>query len=229
MTMLLLAIPLTLGTYRVAGRLHARWPLPVLNPVLVTMLALIALFLATGWDYHVYQRGTMPLTWLLEPAVVALAVLLYLQLANVKRSFMAIAVSCLLGVGTSLILGTELAALAGGSSQLAASLAPKAVTTPVAMSVAEAIGGIPAITAASVIVAGILGASFGSAFLRRLGVTHDEAVGLAMGASSHALGTARCAEENATRGAFGSLALVICAVLTSCAAPFVVPLLLGAR
>lgn len=225
--MLLLAIPLTLAVYRTAERLHARWPLAVLNPVFVAMVVLIGLFIVTHWDYHVYQRGTKPLTWLLDPAVVALAVPLYRQLVSVKRRFMAILVSCLLGVGTSLVLGTGLVALLGGSNRLAASLAPKAVTTPVAMSVADAIGGVPAITAASVLVAGILGAAFGFTFLEKVGVTHDEAVGLAMGAASHALGTARSAEAGPTRGAFGSLALVTCAVLTSLIAPLVVPLMLA--
>jgi len=224
--MIYLAIPLTLLSYWLARQLYKRMSLPVLNPVFISMSLLIILFLAADLDYQAYQSGSRPLTWLLDPAVVALAFPLYQQLEQIRLRFKMIMLSCLAGVCCSLIVGVGLALVLGGSPELVASLAPKAVTTPVAMSIADAIGGIPAVAAASVLVAGISGAIFGFSFLRRLGVTDDEAAGLAMGAASHALGTARAAEENFTKGAFSSLALVICAVLTSIIAPLVVPLLL---
>lgn len=224
--MIYLAIPLTLLSYWLARRLYKRKPLPVLNPVFISMTLLIVLFLLTSLDYQAYQQGTRPLTWLLDPAVVALAYPLYQQLEQIRLRFKVIMLSCLLGVCCSLIVGVGLALILGGTPELVVSLAPKAVTTPVAMSIADAIGGIPAVAAASVLVAGISGAIFGLAFLRKLGVDDDEAAGLAMGAASHALGTARAAEENFNKGAFSSLALVICAVLTSLIAPLLVPLLL---
>lgn len=224
--MILAAIPLTLGVYWVALMLNRRFRLAVLNPVLVAMAVLIGFFLVFRSQLPAYQRGAQPLTWLLSPAVVALALPLYKQLPHVRRRAKAIALSTLAGSVCSIVVGTALALLAGGSRAMAASLAPKAVTTPVAMAIASSTGGIPSVTAAAVIFAGILGASFGFAFLERMGVAHDESLGLAMGAASHALGTAKAAETDETRGAFSSLALVICAVLTSVVAPIVVPLML---
>jgi len=223
---ILAAIPLTLGVYWVALMLNRRFRLAVLNPVLVAMAVLIGFFLVFRSQLPAYQRGAQPLTWLLSPAVVALALPLYKQLPHVRRRAKAIALSTLAGSVCSIVVGTALALLAGGSRAMAASLAPKAVTTPVAMAIASSTGGIPSVTAAAVIFAGILGASFGFAFLERMGVAHDESLGLAMGAASHALGTAKAAETDETRGAFSSLALVICAVLTSVVAPIVVPLML---
>lgn len=225
--MILAAIPLTLAVYWLAVRLYRRTRLAVLNPVLVAMVVLIGTFLVFRSELPAYQRGAQPLTWLLGPAVVALAFPLYKQLEHVRRRFRAIAASTVAGVTCSVVIGTSLAVLAGGTRQMAESLAPKAVTTPVAMVISGSTGGIPSVTAAAVIFAGILGASFGFAFLERLGVRDDEAVGMAMGAASHALGTARCVEENETRGAFSSLALVTCAVLTSVVVPLLVPPLLG--
>lgn len=224
--MILAAIPLTLGVYWVALKLNRRFRLAVLNPVLVAMAVLIGFFLVFRSQLPAYQRGAQPLTWLLSPAVVALALPLYKQLPHVRRRLKAIALSTLAGSVCSIVVGTALALLAGGSHAMAASLAPKAVTTPVAMAIASSTGGIPSVTAAAVIFAGILGASFGFAFLERIGVAHDESLGLAMGAASHALGTAKAAETDETRGAFSSLALVICAVLTSVVAPIAVPLML---
>lgn len=224
--MILLAVPLTLAVYWAATRLQRRFPLPALNPVLVSMVVLICIFALARPQLAAYERGSLPLTWLLQPAVVALAVPLYKQLPTVRRRLKPIAVSLLTGTVVSIVTGIGLALAAGGTRQMAASLAPKAVTTPVAMAVSTSIGGIPTVTAAAVIFAGILGASFGFSLLGRLGVTDDEAVGIAMGAASHALGTARSVEHGQQRGAFSSLALVICAVLTSIVAPLVVPLLL---
>lgn len=224
--MIVAAIPLTLGAYWLATLLYRRLRVALLSPVLVAMVALIGLFLVLRPQLPAYQHGTQPLTWLLGPAVVALAFPLYKQLPQVRRRFKAIALSAVAGVVCSIVVGVSLALLAGGSRQMAESLAPKAVTTPVAMAISASIGGVPSVTAAAVIFAGILGASFGFALLQRLGVRDDESFGMAMGAASHALGTARCAEENESRGAFSSLALVICAVLTSIVAPVAVPLLL---
>lgn len=221
------AMPLTLGVYWLAKRLHQRFHFALLNPVLVAMVALIALFLVFRSDLPAYQRGSVPLAWLLNPAVVALAFPLYEQLPQIRRRFGVIAISTVAGVACSLTVGTALALLGGASKAMAISLAPKAVTTPVAMAVAASTGGIPSVTAAAVIFAGILGACFGFAFLERLGVRDAESIGLAMGAASHALGTARAAEDDLTKGAFSSLALVVCAVLTSIVAPVVVPLLVA--
>lgn len=223
---IVLAIPLTLSVYWLALRVHHRFPIPLLNPVLVSMGVLIGLFLLMRPQLAAYQLGAQPLTWLLNPAVVALAVPLYKQLERVRRRFVPILASMFAAVLCSIVVGTLVARASGGSEQMAESLAPKAVTTPVAMALSASTGGVPSVTAAAVIFAGILGASLGFAFLRLLGVKSDEGIGVAIGAASHALGTARCSEVGQERGAFSSLSLVVCAILTSLAVPLLVPWLL---
>lgn len=225
--LMIAAIPVTVAVYLLCQRLYRRFPSPLLNPVVVTMALLIAAFLAFRLNYPEYSAGSKPLTMLLDPAVVALAIPLYRQLEAIRRRFAAIMLSCLAGVACSLVVGTVLAAIVGGSRAMEASLAPKAVTTPIAMTLAEALGGIPSVTAMSVIFAGIIGAAFGFAWMAKLGITDAETIGLAIGSASHALGTARCVETDHATGAFSSLSLVICAVLTSIVAPIVVPVLLA--
>ena len=126
-----------------------------------------------------------------------------------------------------MITGTSVALLMGASPQIAASILPKSVTTPIAMAVGGSIGGIPAISAVCVIFVGILGAVFGHTLLNIMKIRTKAARGLAMGTASHALGTARCAELDYQEGAFSSLALVICGIITSLVAPFIFPIILA--
>jgi predicted murein hydrolase (TIGR00659 family) len=125
-----------------------------------------------------------------------------------------------------MISGGAIALWLGATPEIAASILPKSVTTPIAMAVADSLGGIPAISAVCVIFVGILGAVFGHTLFNLLKITTHSARGLAMGTASHALGTARCAEMDYQEGAFGSLALVICGIITSLLAPFLFPVLL---
>ena len=126
-----------------------------------------------------------------------------------------------------MITGTSVALLMGASPQIAASILPKSVTTPIAMAVGGSLGGIPAISAMCVIFVGILGAVFGHTLMNAMRIHTKAARGLAMGTASHALGTARCAELDYQEGAFSSLALVICGIITSLLAPFIFPLIVA--
>lgn len=115
----------------------------------------------------------------------------------------------------------------GASPEIAASILPKSVTTPIAMAVGGSIGGIPAISAVCVIFVGVPGAVFGHTLLNAMRIHTKSARGTAMGTASHALGTARCAELDYQEGAFSSLALVICGIITSLIAPFLFPVILA--
>lgn len=126
---------------------------------------------------------------------------------------------CLAGSLVAMFTGTAIALWLGATPDIAASVLPKSVTTPIAMAVADSIGGIPAISAACVIFVGILGAMFGHALFDALRIRTHASRGLAMGTASHALGTARCAEINYIEGAYSSLALMTCGVITSLLAP----------
>ncbi|MCE2571976.1 LrgB family protein [Motilimonas eburnea] len=216
-----LALPLTILVYFGFKKLYSRLAWPCLNPVLLSMLSLIGLHLVFELPYEPYAEGAYPLTWLLEPAVVALAVPLYLQASQIRKQLGPILLACSVGVTLSLLIVIPLAWAMGGDAALMASLAPQSVTTPVAMSITDSIGGIPALTAAVVILVGILGAAFGLPWLRLVGVTDPQAQGLAMGCAAHALGTARAIEQSERHGAYSSLALILSALLMALIAPII--------
>ncbi|MGL4545908.1 MAG: CidB/LrgB family autolysis modulator [Plesiomonas sp.] len=219
-------LPLTLGVFFTARWLATKIKSPLMNPLLISMLALIAFLVCTGIPYSEYFSGSKLLNQLLQPAVVALAFPLYEQLHQIRARWKSIIGICFVGSFFAIVSGTAIALLMGASPEMAASIAPKSVTTPIAMAVAQNIGGIPAITAVAVIYVGLLGAVFGHIYMRWLKIHHPSARGLAMGNASHALGTARCAEEDYVEGAFSSLALVICGIITSLIAPLIFPVLL---
>lgn len=214
-----LAIPLTLALYFATRALYRRLPWPIVNPVLIPTAVIIAILLGFHLPLDQYQHGTFPITALLEPAVVALALPLYQQARQIQAKLKPILVctlaSVLISVCTTLLIGH----LMGADPALLASLATKSITTPLAMSVSQSLGGIPAIAAAVVVVVGIIGALIGYPLLKLMRVTDPEAQGLAMGACAHAIGTATSAEKGVTQGAFSSLAMVVCGILTAAVAP----------
>ncbi|KAG1716357.1 hypothetical protein ID866_773 [Astraeus odoratus] len=207
--------------------LAARFKMPLLNPLLVAMVVIIPFLLLTGIPYERYFAGSKILNDLLQPAVVALAFPLYEQLHQIRARWKSIITICFVGSLVAMITGTSVALLMGASPQIAASILPKSVTTPIAMAVGGSLGGIPAISAMCVIFVGILGAVFGHTLLNGMRIRTKAARGLSMGTASHALGTARCAELDYQEGAFSSLALVICGIITSLLAPFIFPLILA--
>ncbi len=174
-----------------------------------------------------YFKGSEVLNDLLQPAVVALAYPLYEQLHQIRARWKSIITICFIGSVVAMVTGTSVALLMGASPEIAASILPKSVTTPIAMAVGGSIGGIPAISAVCVIFVGILGAVFGHTLLNAMRIRTKAARGLAMGTASHALGTARCAELDYQEGAFSSLALVLCGIITSLIAPFLFPIILA--
>lgn len=152
-----LALPLTLALYFMTRALYRRLPWPVINPVLIPTAVIIGLLLWLDLPLDQYQHGTAPITALLEPAVVALALPLYQQARQIRDKLRPIVIctltSVLISVCTTLVVGH----LMGADPALLASIATKSITTPLAMSVSQSLGGIPAIAAAVVVVVGILG------------------------------------------------------------------------
>ena len=221
------SLPLTLAVFFAARKLAARFKLALLNPLLIAMVVIIPLLLLTGTPYDHYFQGSKVLNDLLQPAVVALAFPLYEQLHQIRARWKSIITICFIGSLVAMISGTLIALLMGATPEIAASILPKSVTTPIAMAVGGSIGGIPAISAVCVIFVGVLGAVFGHTLLNLMGIKTKSARGLAMGTASHALGTARSAELDYQEGAFSSLALVICGIITSLIAPFLFPVLIG--
>jgi predicted murein hydrolase (TIGR00659 family) len=221
LTMTLVAFQVANFAFEKAGRN------PLLNPVLGAVLLLVAMLLITQTDYATYFEGAQFVHFLLGPATVALAVPLYRQWHQVRRSAWAITASVLAGSLTAILTAIATAWIMGGSLPILASLAPKSVTAPVAMAIAEELGGLPSLTAVLVIVTGIFGAMFGPSVLNLIGVRDWRARGLAMGTASHGIGTARALQTNETAGAFSGLAMGLNALATALLLPIIWGVLVG--
>ncbi len=214
-----LALPLTLVVFFASKYLYAVKPWPILNPVLLSIVFLVLIHYLLGLDYSQYQKGTYPLTVLLEPAVVVLALPLYQQLHLLKAKLNSILLACLLSVISAFCCAFYIMPLFGADLVTSASLAAQSVTTPIAMEISKSLQGIVSLTAAMVIFAGIIGSSIGLGFLSLVGVKNRQARGIAIGCASHALGTARVLEEDPIAGAFSSVALILCAILSAILMP----------
>ncbi|MEE4239495.1 MAG: LrgB family protein [Anderseniella sp.] len=219
LTMTLVAFQAGSWVYERAGR-H-----PLLNPVLIAVVAVVAMLLATGTSYADYFAGAQFVHFLLGPATVALAIPLYRQFERVRKSGMAIAASILTGSLTAIGSALGVGWLLGASRDTLISLAPKSVTAPVAMGISEQLGGLPSLTAVLVILTGIVGAMLGPLVLNLIGVRDWAARGLAMGTASHGIGTARALQVSEVAGAFSGLAMGLNALATAILLPVVWQLL----
>ena len=224
----LLHLTLTLVAYSAAYAVYRRLRFnPLLNPVLIAAALLVSILLLTRTDYQTYFQGAQFVHFLLGPATVALAVPLYRHMERVRHSGVAVSVSLVAGSLTAAASAIAIVWLLGGSRYSMASIAPKSVTAPVAMGIAEQLGGLPSLTAALVILTGILGAMLGPPLLNLLGIKDWAARGLAMGVASHGIGTASALQVNEVAGAFAGLAMGLNALATSLLLPALWRLLFG--
>ncbi|HZK97675.1 MAG TPA: LrgB family protein [Prolixibacteraceae bacterium] len=210
----------TLGIYFGATLVYQKTKFALLHPVLVTIAVIIGLLLIFNVDYLIYQKGSHLIDFMLGPSVVALGYTLYTQIASIKDNLVSILTALFVGSITGIGSVLMLAKILGSSHVLAVTLAPKSVTTPIAMAISERFGGIPSMTAVVVIAIGIIGGIAGPWVLRVLKVDSKIAIGLALGASAHGLGTARAMELGAIEGAIGGLAIGIMGLMTALIAPF---------
>lgn len=197
----------------------------LLNPVALSMIVLIAVLQVSGTPYEDYFAGAQFLHFLLGPATVALAVPLFRQLPRLRTIWLPVAVALSIGIVTGALSAVGIGYLLGLDHQTVLSLAPKSVTTPVAMGISEVLGGIPAMTAAFVAVTGILGAVMGMGLLRAVGVKDESALGIAMGVTAHGIGTAKAFEHSPVSGAFSGLAMALAAFGTAILLPLLFEIL----
>ena len=222
----LLWLATTLVIYQGASWLYERaGKLPLLNPVLTAIALIVALLLGTHTQYQVYFDGAQFVHFLLGPATVALAIPLYEQRTTLKRLLFPILGALLVGSAFAVASASEIGKLLGASPAAILSLAPKSVTTPIAMGVAEKIGGIPSLTAVLVILTGILGAAIAKEILDWIGIREPAVRGFAIGLTSHGIGTARAFQIDETTGAFSGLAMGLNGAVTAVVAPMLVHLL----
>ena len=224
----LLHLTLTLVAFQIGTFLYQRGKLnPLLNPVLISVVLLVAILTLTGTPYSSYFEGAQFVHFLLGPATVALAIPLYRQFDKVRRSALAILVSLLAGSATAAASAVAIGWLLGASKDALIAMAPKSVTAPVAMGITEQSGGLPSLTAVLVIITGITGAMLGPKVLNLLGIKDWSARGLAIGTASHGIGTARAMQVNETAGAFSGLAMGLNALATALLLPLVWGLVFG--
>ncbi len=222
----LLWLTVTVGIYACAAWLYRRsGGFPLAHPVLASVVAIIAILTFAGVSYDTYFQGAQFVHFLLGPATVALALPLWRNLAHVRRSLGPIAVALGCGSLVATVSGIALVRLLGAGRDVALSIAPKSVTTPVAMGISEQIGGLPSLTAALVILTGITGAVLATSLFGRLRVRDERARGLALGTAAHGIGTARALQESHTAGAFAGLAMGANALVSALVLPWLVPLL----
>ncbi len=219
-------LAVTFGIYYAARQFQKWTGWVVLNPILVTIALLILLLKVTGVSYETYQEGGRYIEFWLKPAIVALGVPLYQHLGQIRRQFLPIFLSQLVGCIVGVLSVVIIAKLMGASEEIIISLAPKSVTTPIAMEVCKSTGGIPSLTAAIVVCVGLFGAVFGFKVLEVWHVKNPYSQGLSMGTASHAVGTSRAMEKGETFGAYASLGLIINGVLTAILTPLILQILL---
>ena len=224
----LLGLTLTLLAYLGASAVHQRCGgHPLANPVLLAVATLVGLLWLTDTPYRTYFDGAQFVHFLLGPATVALAIPLHAQLPRLRRMALPLLLALLIGSLTAALSAVAIGALLGASRATLLSLAPKSVTTPIAMGIAERIGGLPSLTAVLVILTGVLGAILARYIYRALHIDDDAQRGFALGIAAHGIGTARAFQESEQMGAFAALAMGLNGLLTALLLPIVMPFVLG--
>ena len=218
-------IAVTFISYVSAVILQRRTGLRLLNPILISIAVMICLLMGLGIDYDTYQGAGEYIDMWLKPAVVALGVPLYKQLESIKKQMLPLLTAEMAGCVAGVVSVVVFAELFGASREVVMSLAPKAVTTPIAMEISQSVGGIPALTAAIVVSTGIFGGMTGFKIVKLGHVKSPIATGLSIGTAAHAVGTSAAMERSDRYGAFSSLGLTLNGLLTTLLAPLILRLM----
>lgn len=219
-------IIVSIVAYEIGLSIYRKTKLPIFNPLLIAIIIVIGFLLAFDIDLETYNLGGDFISVFLTPATVILAVPLYNKLEILKKSYKEILIAIALGSTASVISVLLLAKLFNVNESLLLSLIPKSITTPVGVEVSKQLGGIPSITVAAIIITGILGAVLGPSLCRLFKIKDKLAIGIAMGTSSHAVGTTKAIEMGEIEGAMSGLAIGVAALITVLVAPIIVKILL---
>ena len=212
----LLGLALTLLAYQLAFTVYQRSGCkPAVNPVAIAVALIVSVLIATGTPYRTYFEGAQFVHFLLGPATVALAVPLYSQLARLKRMLLPLLVALFVGSLTAGLSAVIIGWALGASLESVRSLAPKSITTPIAMGVAEKIGGLPSLTAVLVVTTGIFGAIAATTLFNTLRIKDPAVRGFALGVAAHGIGTARAFQVSEETGAFSALAMCLNGIVTA--------------
>lgn len=208
------AIVISLASYVFGDALKRKFKIAVMNPILISVALTSVFLLATGSDYSQYKANSSLLSWLLTPATICLAIPLYEQLSVLKKNGLAIIVGIASGVLTSFLCILALALLFSLGHSEYVTLLPKSITTAIGIGLSEQNGGYVSITAVVIIMSGIVGNVASPFVLKILKITDPVAKGVAIGTSSHAIGTAKALEMGKVEGAVSSLCIVVAGIMT---------------
>jgi len=220
-----LILAMTFAIFYYFRRLQYRTGWLLLNPILIAIVVLIAYLKLTGVSFETFEESGSLIDFWLKPAVVALGVPLYLQFEAIKKLWLPIVLSQLVGCLVGIVSVVIIAQFFGASQVVILSLASKSVTTPIAMEVTQTLGGIPSLTAAVVVITGILGAIMGFKTLAMGHVNSPIAQGLSMGAASHAVGASTAMGRSNKYGAFASLGITLNGIFTALLTPTILRLM----
>lgn len=213
------SLPLTLGVYFLAQWLYNRTRLTLLNPLIITLVVLIAIVELSGTDYTLYRESTKMIDFMLGPSVVALGYMLHEEVHYIKNRIFSILASTVVGSAVGIASAAGIILLMGGDLQLAVTMQPKSVTTPIAMALSEQSGGIPSLTAVVVIIAGVVGSMMAPTVFRVLKIESRIAKGLALGTSSHGMGTVTAIQMGTVEGAISGMAIGLMGAVTALLVP----------
>ncbi|MDO5607742.1 MAG: LrgB family protein [Capnocytophaga sp.] len=208
-------LALTFIIYYGAQHLQRKYKSPLLSPILITMSVLIGYLLVFNISYEKYSEAGTFIEFWLKPSVVALGVPLYQQLSKIKKQLIPLLASQFAGSLFGLFTVCFIAKALGANREIILSLAPKSVTTPIAIEISQTIGGVPSLTAAAVIITGILGSLFGLKLLQWSGVKSPMGKGIALGTASHGMGVMAAFEVSEKHAVYASLGLIFNGIFTA--------------
>lgn len=214
-------LALVIGTYIAATLLYKKTHLSLLHPLLTSIFVIIVILEVLDIEYESFQQGSHLIHFMLGPSVVALGYVLFEQMKYLKGNVVSILTSVFIGAIVGIISVIAIGKLMGADQSLIATLQPKSVTTPIAMGISEKNGGIPSLTAVIVVAVGIFGSIVGPAVMKVLGIESRIAKGLALGASSHGVGTAAAIQLGAVEGALSGLAIGLMGIMTAILVPVI--------
>lgn len=217
----LFALTLVVGTYLAATALYKKVHFCLLHPLVTSILVIIAVLEVLGIHYESFRQSSHLIHFMLGPSVVALGYVLYEQIQYLKGNVVSILTSVFVGALVGIVSVIVIGKLMGADQALIATLQPKSVTTPIAMGIAEKAGGMPSLTAVIVVAVGIFGSIVGPVIMKVLGIESHIAKGLALGASSHGVGTATAIQIGAVEGALSGLAIGLMGIMTAVLVPVI--------
>ena len=205
---------ISIVTYEIGALIKRKWNVAIFNPLLISIALIIVFLILFNVDYDTYEFGAQYLSYFLTPATVALAVPLYEQIEPLKNNWKAIIAGILSGALTSALCVLILSIVMGLDHKQYVTLLPKSITTAIGMGLSDELGGIVTITVAVIVVTGVIGNMFAEQICKLFHITDPVAKGIAIGSSSHAMGTAKSMEMGEIEGAMSSLSIAVSGLLT---------------